>query len=459
MESFFGALKNGNFAVLDINIDRNGQMVLAIQQYLRSNEVSSLEKLVKSQNLYENRWTRFNNLVESFLIYCKELNPYSLWESSFSIFQYYQDLNTCLTNESTIYPLDSLVPLFTSTTELIIPMAIRLDRNYKIIGTRQHQFLTHIASIISKLFNSIKSRVDDDKVEFANLSGKQKILLYIANKLSMIYFKINSPSSCSNIFKNLKPKSNINSFSQYPLLERMQFRYYLGRYYLLNHRIVNAFHQLNQCYQLLVTLPDSEHSAYSVIKRNNMRRLLKFLIPCGIIIGKLPDFYKLSQWDQQLAELYTGLLLGVKNGNLHAVNMWLYQNEAWLKESKLLIVLLEKLPILTFRSLLRSIFLNYCIPRHSNKLPYSVIRPLLAKSIGTYSPDIPAIYKENYTAESLENILVTLSIQQLWKGNVFPSLQVCVTMKTDDISMIFPKINEKVVSRFSLSHEDSWLDK
>ena len=172
-------------------------------------------------------------------------------DRSFSVFQYYQDLNTCLTNETTMYPIDSLVPLFTATTELVIPMAIRLDANHKIIGTRQHQFLTHIASIISKLFNSIKARVDDDKVEFDHLSGKQKVLLYISNKLNMIYFKINSPSSCANIFKNLKPKSNIYSFNQYPLTERIQYRYYLGRYYLLNHRMVNAFHQLNQCYELL----------------------------------------------------------------------------------------------------------------------------------------------------------------------------------------------------------------
>ncbi|CAH00324.1 Thp1p [Kluyveromyces lactis] len=453
MDHFFGALKAGDFSVLDINIERNGQLILELQQFLRSNDSIDLETLINSHSLYENRWTRFNNLVSSFLGYCKELNPYSLWESSFSVFQYYQDLNTCLTNETTMYPIDSLVPLFTATTELVIPMAIRLDANHKIIGTRQHQFLTHIASIISKLFNSIKARVDDDKVEFDHLSGKQKVLLYISNKLNMIYFKINSPSSCANIFKNLKPKSNIYSFNQYPLTERIQYRYYLGRYYLLNHRMVNAFHQLNQCYELLATLPDS------IAKQNNRRRLLKFLVPCGIIISKLPDFNKLSQWDPILAQKYTALVIAVKNGNLNRVNFWLYENESWLKSSKLLIVLLEKLPIITFRSLLRSIFLYYCIPRNSNKLPYSVIRPILAKSIGLYPPEMPSIYKDNYTAESLENILVTLSIQQLWKGNVFPSLQVCVTMKTNDISVIFPNINEKIVSRFSLNQEDSWLDK
>ncbi|CDO93545.1 unnamed protein product [Kluyveromyces dobzhanskii CBS 2104] len=458
MDHFFGALKAGNFSVLDINIERNGQLILSLQQQLRSNDAygagnNEFEALIKSHSLYENRWTRLNNLVHSFLVYCRELNPYSLWESSFSVFQYYQDLNTCLSNETTMYPIDSLVPLFTATTELVIPMAVRLDSNYKIIGTRQNQFLTHIASIISKLFNSIKARVDDDKVEFAHLPGKQKILLYISNKLNMIYFKINSPSSCANIFKNLKPKSNIYSFNQYPLTERIQFRYYLGRYYLLNHRIVNAFHQLNQCYQLLAPLHDSP------AKLGNMRRLLKFLVPCGVIISKLPNFNKLAQWDPVLAAKYTDLVIAMKNGNLNKVNVWLYENESWLKSSKLLIVLLEKLPILTFRSLLRSVFLHYSMPRNTNKLPYSVIRPILAKSIGLYPPQMPSIYKANYTAESLENILVTLSIQQLWKGNVFPSLQVCVTMKTDNISLIFPNINEKIVSRFALSQEDSWLDK
>ena len=119
MDHFFGALKAGDFSVLDINIERNGQLILELQQFLRSNDSIDLETLINSHSLYENRWTRFNNLVSSFLGYCKELNPYSLWESSFSVFQYYQDLNTCLTNETTMYPIDSLVPLFTATTESV----------------------------------------------------------------------------------------------------------------------------------------------------------------------------------------------------------------------------------------------------------------------------------------------------------------------------------------------------
>lgn len=453
MDELFYALKSGNFEVLNIDIERNGRLILAIQQYLRSNDAVSLEKAVKQQNLFENRWTRFNALVESFLQYCRDLNPYSLWESSFLVFQYYQDLNNCLTNETTIYPIDSLVPVFRHTTELVIPMATRLDSNHKIIGTRQHQFLTHTGSIISKLFNSIKSRIDEDKVEFDNLSGKQKILLYISNKLNMIYFKIDSPSSCSNIFKNLKPKSNIISFGQYPLVEQIQYRYYLGRYYVLNHRVLNAFHQLNRCYELLQVLPDSP------VRTSNVRKLLKFLLPCAIITGKLPNLNEVAKWDHTLSAKYSALLVSIKSGNLNGVNVWLFENELSLKQSKMLVLLLEKLPVLTFRSLLRLIFLNYSLPRNTNKLPYAVIRPCLVKSIGTYPDNIPSIYRDNFTPESLENILVTLSILQFWKGNVFPSLQVCVTMKTNDIAMIFPSINEKIVARFSLNQEDSWLDR
>lgn len=455
MDQLFASVRVGDFSTLDVDIRRNGSLILSVQKYLRLNGIrdrKALEKIVRGENFFENRWTRFNIVLESFLEYCRDVVPFSLWESCFPVIQYYEDVCRCLTNDSTMYPVDSLVPVFRMATEAVIPMVTRLDENYTVIGTRPYQFLTHAASIISKLFNSIKSRADEDKVIFEHLSGKQQILLYIANKLNLIYFRMNSPSSCSNIFKNLKPKSNILSFKQYPVVEQVQYIYYLGRYFMLNHRVTNAFHQFNQCYKLLLEFSDCP------AKRSNMKKLLKFLVPCGIVIGKLPNLNLVAHVDPDLAQRYARLVNSIKAGNINDVFIWLFENEQWLKSSKLLLLMLEKIPVLTFRSLLRSIFIHYSLPRGTNKVPYSVIRPLLAKSIGAYPAAMPAMYRENFTPESLENILVTLSILQFWKGNVFPSLKVCVTMKTTDINLIFPNMNEKIVARFSPNPEEVWLE-
>ncbi|EDO16277.1 hypothetical protein Kpol_1053p13 [Vanderwaltozyma polyspora DSM 70294] len=391
LSSFFNDLSNGLFINLSLDLAVNGRIVSQLQSelqnYSNGNAINdkSLESLVESQSFQfyksgKSEWTRFNIMVVSFLRYCRDVNPWSLSESYDLIFQFYSDLNNCLLNDN--YPIDPLVPIYQAATEYIIPVASKLDDHYMVLHTRKHQFLSHCSSIISKLFNSIKpSRsIDGETImsepSFDQLPGKQKILLYLVNKLNNIYFKIGSPQLCSNIFKNFKPKSMVTIFSEFPVKEQVEYRYLLGRYYILNNKIVDAFIQLNNAFLMLSSVADVlnikiENS--SPLKRN-INRILKYLVPVGLMMNKLPKFWIVSKIDVNLANKYKELSDCVRTGNIKGLNGWLKLYEAELRKDHLLLILIEKLPMLTYRYLIRKVVLEYTMPLSGFKVPVFSIR-------------------------------------------------------------------------------------
>lgn len=138
------------------------------------------------------------------LNYAWDVDPWSAWSSSDLIFEFYQCLINCLINDNAPH-IEMLIPVATRETEFIINLAGKLDSFHLQLHTRSHQFLSHISSILSRLFNSIKP--PRGNASSTNIPGKQRILLYLVNKLNNIYFRIESPQLCSNIFKNFQPKA------------------------------------------------------------------------------------------------------------------------------------------------------------------------------------------------------------------------------------------------------------
>lgn len=163
LSQFFRELASSNVAILSINMEENGTLIARLQGVLQGFEsTKDLEALVEKQKLQGGNWTRFNIMVTSFLKFCRDVDPWSLWRSSDLIFIYYQDLTNCLLNDN--FPVDKLVTLFQETTEYVVPLAKQLDIQYNVLGTRKYQFLSHVASVITKLFNSIKPRFEEPAV-------------------------------------------------------------------------------------------------------------------------------------------------------------------------------------------------------------------------------------------------------------------------------------------------------
>lgn len=471
LSQFFQDISKGQYEVLSIDLQLNGFKIAALQQELQRNNSKTrplsdeeLEKLVDAElsKFLKKNWTRFNIMIVSYLQYCRDVNPWSIWESCDLIFLFYQNLNNCLLNDS--YQIDPLVPLFKELTEYVIPIAMMLDDNYMTIGTRKFQFLSFTSSIISKLFNSIKpSRTHEGNSQDGNnvaLPEKQRILLYLVNKLNNIYFRIGSPQLCSNIFNNFKPKCSVSKFSEYPIKERIEYRYLLGRYYLLNNRITNAFLQLNNAFNQLSALANLMELHQSPQIKRNFVRILKYLIPAGLMIGKLPRFWLVSNIDRDLSDKYYQLAQLVRAGNISGLNMWLKQHERVLCKNHLLLTLLEKLPMLTYRYLVKIIMQEIVIPQHTGKLPYSVIESAMRISIGDTAgqTDTIDIYSSINSPQNVENVLVTLINLGFLRGNCFPLLKICVVKKTPVINEILPSIQDRVITSFALNVDDSWLD-
>lgn len=261
-------------------------------------------------------------MLVSFLQYCRDVNPWSTWESCDLIFKFYQDLSNCLLNDN--YPTDRLVPLFMEMTEYVVPISIELDVNYMALKTGKNQFVSHTSSIISKVFNSVKpSRSTDDDDQQRPSSGlpeKQRILLYLVNKLVNLYFRIQAPQLCSNIFKNFKPKSMASSFRTYPIKQQIEYRYLLGRYYLLNHRVTNAFVQLSTAFNELVLIASTTDAPQI---RRNLTRILRYLVPAGLIMGKIPRFDFISMMDSEISSKYSVLYQCIRSGKISGLNHWL----------------------------------------------------------------------------------------------------------------------------------------
>lgn len=493
LTDFFRDVSNQNYTVLSIDLSRNGTTVSALQNILvpldtpTTTSDEQIEASVRNQQFFQGKWTRFNILVVSFLKFCRDVDPWADYYTNCDIiFEYFSSLNNCLLNDS--YQVDSLIDLYLETLDYVVRIAKSLDANYTIWGTRKYQFLSYTSSIVSRLFNSIKKPVNKNpkvsKYETSRIAnGKQRILLTIINELNTIYFLIDSPQLCSNIFKNFKPKCSSDSFrTAFPIVEQIKYRYLLGRYYLMNERIANAFVQLNSSFAsllLISQLSASSNPANVNVTvgnsvdprlRRNMARLLKYLIPAGLILGKLPNMGLVRQIDSDLSNRYTELIRYMKSGNIHGINHWLQTHETELRRQKLLLLLVEKLPMVAYTFLLKTLIENWSFPQGVNRLPYDLFERALRVSIDNNNNNtnngsnpetdtVVTIYNGIQRVESAENILVTLINLGYLRANCFPLLKTLVFKRSNDIREILPPIDDRVLQMFPLNSDDDWLER
>ena len=445
-------LANGNFTQLTLNLSQNGKEIAILQQQLSGFDDKHLETLVEQHPAMPND-TRFKIMCTSYLNYARDVDPWSVWSSSDLIFEFYQCLINCLINDNAPH-IEALIPVATRETELIIGLAEKLDSFHLQLHTRSHQFLSHISSILSRLFNSIKP--PRGGASSTSILGKQRILLYLVNKLNNIYFRIESPQLCSNIFKNFQPKSMLAHFNEYQLDQQIEYRYLLGRYYLLNSQVHNAFVQFNEAFQSLLSLPLTNQA----IIRNGTR-ILNYMIPTGLILGKMVKWEPLRPFlSQEIIGNWNALYRYVRFGNIQGVSLWLRQNERHLCARQLLIVLLEKLPMVTYRNLVKTVIKFWTTQWGQNKLPYSLIERALQLSIGPTCEDSTTqeitIYNCIHSPRNVENVLVTLINLGFLRANCFPQLQLCVVKKTTMIQEIVPPVNERITKMFPAHSHVLW---
>lgn len=415
---------------------------------------SDIEKLVAQRNFYNDDWLAFQTAVVLFVRMANSMNPWSTLESYDLFAMFLNDLVVAFTNKSRGYLLSSLLQ---DTINFVLPLAAQLDIQLLPREANRKPRLIHLASLLLRVFNNIRSQLGaGDVIE----AVKKSIMLFVGLKLCSVYFRSSNPLLCRNVFSNM---SNANlRFLAYPKNEQLQFRYYLAKFYLVKYQFVDAFQHLGWC---LENCPRNYQ-----VDNHNVTLILRDLIPVGLILGKMPKvdairrkYYSSPAASPKFLTLYMDLAIAIRTGNFLLFHEIVRrpENADFLKRHQLLLALGERANIGILRNLLKRAHL---LDTAVAKISYDSVRAALQVSMGglqitdLLGPKRPAAPAE-LDDFLVENYLITLIDQNLVKGKLFPRLRVVSLSKTD----AFPNQAHINFVKFGngkegvLSNGDEWM--
>ena len=422
--------------LLNLNPHINSWIVRLNQANIVNNgDISTaVSKVVDDYNLYDNEWLAFNEVVVSFVRLCNQMNVWSSLESFDLYTTFLLDLSVAFNNNSRGHLLSFLVK---DVINVILPLLIKLDYQlyYKEFCTRPR--LTYLASILLKLFNNIRSQIND--------TPKKTIILFVSNKLCLVYFKLSNPLLCRNIFSNM---NNANlKFTGFSRLEQVQYRFYLAKFYLIKDQLVDGYRHLEWCLE-------------NCSGRSNSIRILKYLLPVGMVIGKVAKYEVilglLNNQKVPFLPIYYELDLSLRQGNYQRFNDVIVTHSQYLKDENLLLMLINKSKLIILRNLVHK---TWQITGRPSNLDYDAVKIALQTSLGPnierLKPTFP-IFQDiiNIDDHVIENVFITLIDQNLLKGKIFPRLRKVALSKSN----AFAKIDEINFMRFGNSKLDNWMN-
>lgn len=357
--------------------------------------------------VYDDDWPAFNNVVCSFLKLCDEIDPLSLLKSFDLYTAYLNDLSIAFNNNKYGWLLSNIVR---ESSDLIIQWAVKLDLQlyYHEQGGRYR--LNYLASVLLKMFNHIRSQINDIN------SYKRSLILYLGNKLCLIYFKIDNPLLCRNIFSNMN-NTNLH-LSDFTLMEQLQYRYYLSKFYLIKYQLLDSFFHLSWCLT---------NSLAKSTKNTNM--ILELLIPISLALGKIPNFKYIRQiCNETWLNFYDVLSQQIKSGDVSLFDEAIEQNYQYLKDKNVLL-LMNKVRLVITRNLVKNIWKILGKP---NNLDYDSIKAAVRRIDDDYL---------------VENILISLIDQNLLKGKIFTRLRKVALSKNDPFPPVYDIYNLKFPSK------------
>ena len=354
--------------------------------------------------LYDEDWSAFPAVVSSFVRLCTEINPWSVLESFDLYTTYLNNLSIAFNNNNFGWLLSGVIK---STIGLVTPWALQLDTQMFFKENGGKFCLNYIASVILKIFNNIR----------INSTYKESIILYLGNKLCFIYWKLDNPLLCRNIFSNMNNTSL--KLADFPLGEQLKYRYYLARYYFIKYELMESFELLKWC----LTRTSSG---------KNQQLILELFIPISLVIGKTPNFavLKQSQRNNQyvmgLITMYEEMYQAIRPGDYASFKAIVEKNHHYLK-SKNLLLLMNKMEILIYRNLVKNC---WKILGRQSTMSFNLV-------------PVGDIYFK-------ENLFVTLIDSNLIKGKL--TNKSVVLSKNDP----FPRVFEIYTKRFKSKH-NQWM--
>lgn len=362
---------------------------------------------MESRNFYDGNWNTFVDLCVSYLEFARDVDPNNIDTYYIKLIQFFTALSPAFSN----FRGSVLQGVVKSSAKLVVNISQTLDKR------DNHTKRTNYAStLLLKMFNSIRAEKLDPNNP--NALSKKKIILRTGNLLCRAYYTMKSHASCANVFSNID-SSNIN-LNTYTKSELVEYRYFIGRFYLDRAQQIKSYTHLSWAFQN--SLPNSP----------NRRRILEVLIAVSLVLGKLPKLQLLQQFN--LADIYWPLVTAVKTGNYRAFMDHLHGPfQTWFYANRLLIFLSTRSQILLFRNIFRQVWLAL---GQKDILKFPLLQKALVYSIqggSSISPTVQSspsdmllieIFRNDTDYINTENVAISLISQGFLKGNIFTRSEV-----------------------------------
>ncbi|PHH55384.1 Protein CSN12 -like protein [Ceratocystis fimbriata CBS 114723] len=204
------------------------------------------------------------------------------------------------------------------------------------------------AEILQKIFTTCLT--DRSSARNARPEGKKVGVYMFANLTLKLLFACRRKQLAQQIFTNIE--TNSPPLSLYPAAQRVTFLFYLGRFWLSNNSYSRASLALDEAYRQTPRVCVSQRAL-----------ILSYLVPCNILIGRLPSPALLQRPEmQEIAPLYGGLSAALKVGNIPLYQALLALHRDYLMGKGVHAALAYEGRGILWRSLARRVFLLTYVP-------------------------------------------------------------------------------------------------
>ncbi|KAF9970776.1 hypothetical protein BGZ73_006470 [Actinomortierella ambigua] len=427
------ATRNEDAASDLLTVNQDNDNLAALEQHLSLVTDDQIRRLC-ANHAEKSDVRGLADLVTNYLLYCKiasnmDADPVEIYAAMSAL---YGSFLTVFTVTPEAQWLAGVLMNFSSS---IVYWAIQADY------TNPNAKELKVSDVVGKHFSRALNIVISDKTGNPTQSSKKKALYYLANQSLRCYFRLHSTRLIPTLISNIS-KANVD-LREYPMSEQVTHRYYLGRYHLYKLDLRKAEHHLafafRNCEYSDLDYPDPERGGTAVSFRNR-RLILIYLAACRLCLGILPKPGLLQTFG--IDTYFAPLVYAVKFGDLRQLRQSLSLDDhssssvaLWFVRKEIYFLLVEKLTLLCWRSLLR----RMCLLSTSSsgqmrvdlRVMLQVIQALLRTPPAQTSTTGEEAEEEEYDLSDIEAIVVSLLDQGYIRGYIHAVRKILVLGKNN----------------------------
>ncbi|OQO11305.1 hypothetical protein B0A48_05561 [Cryoendolithus antarcticus] len=344
-------------------------------------------------------WTAFIRYMVTYLGYLRDVSAdQGQYRRTYELLSEVQGKVNSALSHSTLGYL--ILRTAISNARLVCRLAIGLDRHPELLGplktggggeeggareTLPEKAANTIRVAFTTALNDRSGSQANGLDSNGQPEGRRKGVYALANLCLKILFQCKKTRNASQIFQNIT--SNAPPLDAYPKAQQVTYLYYLGRFLWQNGHFGASAKVLGRAWEMC-------HAGSGTLKQR--RSVLIYLIASNLLLGRFPSTALLSLPEAHgLTEKFMPICLAIRSGNLAALRNHLDFNSehaAWFLHFRLLLQLRNRCEVLTWRSLVRKVFLlKGTLPEAgSNKAAFLDLPPLVAafRAGGSQNPGL-----------------------------------------------------------------------